>query len=105
MKTLSPQQLKTKIEAQEPLVLLDVRSDWEREECTIKGDTHISLGTLEQKLDQLNTDTPIVVYCHHGIRSKQAANILLTNGFTDVSHLNGGIHLWAKEIDPSMDQY
>ena len=50
-------------------------------------------------------DTPIVTYCHHGIRSLEAASYLIGHGFTNVLSLAGGIDAWAKEIDTSLRRY
>ena len=66
----------------------------------------IPLGTLRQAdlAAELDPDVPVVVYCHHGVRSEQARRILAERGFT-VSHLAGGIDAYAREVDSSLPRY
>ena len=47
----------------------------------------------------------IVFFCHHGMRSQQAASHLLASGFRDVHNLQGGIDAWAMHIDPDVARY
>jgi rhodanese-related sulfurtransferase len=85
--------------------LVDVRETWEYEVCHLEQAIHIPLSTLPVRLGELNPDNTTVVYCHHGMRSLQAAHFLERNGFTDVINLEGGIDAWASEIDPVMARY
>lgn len=55
--------------------LLDVREDWEREQHHIGGQ-HIPLGELQQRYQEIQTDTPLVVYCKSGMRSQRAIDFL-----------------------------
>jgi rhodanese-related sulfurtransferase len=66
----------------------------------------IPLPELERRVDELEAlrGREVVVYCHHGIRSRTGAAILLARGHEAVS-LAGGIHHWACDIDPSMPRY
>ena len=48
---------------------------------------------------------PLLLLCHHGIRSGQATAYLLRHGFTDVTNVAGGIDAWSQEIDPSVPRY
>jgi len=84
-------------------VLLDVREQWEVALVSLPGAVHIPLGELEQRLAELPHE-PIIAYCHHGIRSAQARDLLLAHGF-DASHLEGGIDAWARDRDPGMARY
>ena len=47
----------------------------------------------------------IVAYCHHGVRSRQVANWLRGQGFTQVQSLAGGIDRWTLEIDATLPRY
>jgi adenylyltransferase/sulfurtransferase len=47
----------------------------------------------------------VVTYCHHGVRSLNAAAILLRAGHARVASLAGGIDRWSIEIDPSVPRY
>ena len=53
----------------------------------------------------LEKDRHIVLYCHHGMRSMHALNVLKDCGFNNVRNLTGGISAWAQKIDPEMPQY
>ena len=53
----------------------------------------------------LKKDAPIALHCHHGTRSRNAAEQLLRAGFTNVYNLEGGIAAWSRDVDPSVPQY
>jgi rhodanese-related sulfurtransferase len=103
---LSPQELKERLAREDaaPLVL-DVREDSEREICALPDSTHIPMGQIPERIEELDRNREIVVQCHHGIRSMQVAVYLERQGFTNVYNLDGGIDAWANEIDPSMATY
>lgn len=86
------------------VTLLDVREPWEAEIAALNGAVLIPLGTLEGALDDLDSTKPIVVYCHHGVRSASARALLAAHGFS-ASHLAGGIDAWARDLDPDMARY
>jgi len=86
------------------LLLLDVRSEGEHELVRLPGSVLIPLPELHERLDELERGRPIVVYCHHGIRSRSAAALLAAAGFDAVS-LRGGIDAWSLRIDPSLMRY
>lgn len=104
MKTLSPQQLKDAL-ATGGFVLLDVRQPDELALATLPDAIHIPLSELPQRLAELNPQQPVVIYCHHGVRSEMAGRILERNGFADVAHLGGGIDAWSLMVDPSVPRY
>lgn len=84
--------------------LLDVREPDERALANIGGH-FIPLGDLTQRVHELNPKTPLVVYCHHGIRSMQAVGFLRQMGFENVKNLKGGIEAWSREVDPQIPRY
>jgi rhodanese-related sulfurtransferase len=88
-----------------PHAILDVREDWELALCSIAGAQHIPLGELAGRLAELDRGRPLVVICHHGIRSRAAQEFLLRQGFRHVVNLSGGIDAWARRVDPSMAVY
>lgn len=102
---VSPAELAELIERDPMLQLVDVRETWEVELAALPGALVLPLGRLPELTGAIDPDRPIVVYCHHGIRSAQAAGYLLHVGFEDVRHLAGGIDAWAEEIDPEMRRY
>lgn len=96
MKSISVQELKTLIESNPELNLLDVREPDERIEFNIGG-THLPLGKILgfqlEDIDELK-DQEIYVYCRSGKRSLQACMVLEQAGFTDVTNVDGGILAW-----------
>lgn len=85
--------------------LLDVRSEMERNICHLDDSTLIPLQELEGRLDELDKETNIVVYCHAGVRSYHAASFMRKKGFKNVSNLTGGITAWAMDVDRTMPIY
>jgi len=47
----------------------------------------------------------VILYCHHGTRSEYARGVLRDNGWTDVTHLAGGIDDWVRRIEPAKPRY
>ena len=86
-------------------VLIDVREPWEFDYCRIDGSQLIPLGELPSRMDELPTDRPLVMVCHHGHRSYYAAALLQQAGFTEVHNLRGGVEAWALDVDPTMKRY
>jgi rhodanese-related sulfurtransferase len=89
---------------QEPL-LLDVREFWEFRICHIDGSRLLPMRQVPGALAELVPDRPVVVICHHGIRSQQVARFLEQQGFSQVYNLRGGVDAWARDVDPSMATY
>jgi rhodanese-related sulfurtransferase len=87
-------------------VLVDVRRPDEHAWVALPNSVLIPLPELEERVDELEAfrGRPIVVYCHHGIRSRKGADVLIAAGF-DAKSLKGGIHDWARVIDTSMRRY
>lgn len=85
--------------------LLDVRESWEVGVCRLTGSTHIPMRQVPAALAALDAERPIVVICHHGIRSQQVALFLDQRGFRQVINLQGGIDAWAREVDADMATY
>ena len=102
---IQPQSLKRWIDNGRDIVLLDVREAWEYKIVHLKNAKQISLGELPQQASLLNPYAEIVVYCHKGMRSLDAAHLLQQLGFKRVKSLVGGIDRWAKEIDTDLQRY
>ena len=106
MQNISPKQLKDLINDPEAeIIIVDVREEWELERCKIDNSLHIPMTTIPNELHQLEFNLPIIVYCHHGMRSMQVANFLVSRGFIHVLNLEGGINAWAQEVEPEMEIY
>lgn len=70
--------------------VLDVTEDMERMVFSIPGSYHIPLGQLRERLQELDKNKQIIVYCAMGVRSYNAARVLMENGFDNVATLSGG---------------
>jgi molybdopterin/thiamine biosynthesis adenylyltransferase/rhodanese-related sulfurtransferase len=94
-------------QAGESLLLLDVREQDEVETARIEGAHWIPLGELEARHGELEItrDRPIIVHCHHGIRSSKDVPLLLELGFSAVENLDVGIEAWSLTVDPSVPRY
>ncbi|HEX7045621.1 MAG TPA: rhodanese-like domain-containing protein [Burkholderiales bacterium] len=88
-----------------PPVVLDVREPWEVEICALPGSTCIPMAEIPGRIDELPRDRPIVVVCHHGMRSLQVARYLDARGFAPLYNLTGGIDAWARDVDPGVVRY
>jgi rhodanese-related sulfurtransferase len=102
---ITPHDLKARLDARQPVVLLDVREDWETKLCRLEHSTHIPIEEIELRVEELNRDDDIVVYCHHGVRSAAVADYLRQQGYAKAVNLAGGVDEWARRIDPSMRRY
>jgi monothiol glutaredoxin len=84
--------------------LFDVRGDDERKIAKI--DRARALDTAGEKhLLGLAKDAPIVFHCHHGMRSRNAAERFVREGYTNVYNLEGGIEAWSQKVDPKVPRY
>ena len=99
-----PKDLKKKLDSNEDIFLIDVRNPNEHEIAKIKGSRLIPISKIQENLDKIPKDREIIVYCHHGIRSYEAAKLLKEKGF-NVRSLVGGIDVWSRFIDNKVPQY
>ncbi len=88
----------------EPVFVLDVRTEQELGQAKMAQAHHIPLDALPQRLAEIPRDILVVCMCHHGMRSKRAAEYLIEQGFTAVKSLDGGIHGMAL-LDKSIARY
>jgi adenylyltransferase/sulfurtransferase len=102
---ISPTQLKSALENNHNMRILDVRQPQEYAISRIEESELIPLANLEVNLHKLNREEEIVVMCRSGIRSAQAVKFLLDAGFRNVKNLKGGILAWTDDIDPSLVKY
>ncbi len=106
MESISPAQLRDLMNDPEAeIIIIDVREDWELEHCKITNCLHIPMNLIPDSLHQLEFNLPIIVYCHHGLRSMQIANFLTSHGYIHVLNLEGGINAWANDVDSDMATY
>lgn len=105
--TLTPAELKEKIDAGEKLALIDVREPAEWEIVRIEGATLIPKDEILSGagLAKVPQDRPTVLYCRTGARSAEALAALKRAGFADATHLQGGVTAWANQVDKTLPVY
>jgi molybdopterin/thiamine biosynthesis adenylyltransferase/rhodanese-related sulfurtransferase len=93
-----PAELKKRLDAGEPVVVVDVRDPDEYRDGSIDAATNISRGFLEFRIGTVAPEpsTPVVLYCQTGLRSMLAAKALHDLGYTNVINLQGGFQRWAQ---------
>jgi monothiol glutaredoxin len=84
--------------------LFDVRPDDERARASIPQAKKLDAAG-QKYLASLDKKAPIALHCHHGTRSRNAAEQLIRQGHTNVYNLEGGIAAWSRDVDPSIPQY
>jgi rhodanese-related sulfurtransferase len=102
---ISAQEVNERIARGEKLMLVDVREQWEYDLCNIPGAKLIPLGTLPANLNALLDADEVICYCHHGIRSLDAAVWLRQQGVESAKSMAGGIERWSLEVDPQVPRY
>jgi adenylyltransferase/sulfurtransferase len=103
-----PADVQQRLQRGEDLLLLDVRQVREWNASKIAGATLVPLHELDKRVEAELADwkaRPIVVYCHHGVRSINGTAILRRHGFTDAHSLAGGIDAWSLIVDPAIPRY
>jgi len=101
---ISVEELKQKLDSGEKPFLLDVREPVEYQIANIGG-LLIPLRQVPQRVDELDANQEIIVYCHSGNRSGRAVAFLHDEGFKNVKNLVGGIEAWSRRIDPKVPRY
>ena len=93
------------VDDNDDFILIDVREDQELKVCKIDRAIHIPMGVVPARLNDIDSDKPVVVMCKSGGRSAQVCQYLNENGYSNIYNLNGGITSWALEIDSTMATY
>jgi len=102
---ITVQELKRRMSAGTPLLLLDVREPFEYDIARIDRATLIPLQQLPQRVDEIRDAREVVVHCHSGARSARAVEFLRQAGIASAVNLAGGIDAWSVEIDASVPRY
>jgi phage shock protein E len=93
-------QLQQRLKGEPAPFLLDVRETWEYHEGHVRGAQLIPLGELEQRVNEVPRDRPILAICHSGQRSLAAAGYLQQLGYTSVTNVDGGTAAWIERGYP-----
>ncbi|MBM3783868.1 MAG: hypothetical protein FJW30_05875 [Acidobacteria bacterium] len=92
----------------EKLCLIDVREPEEWALCRIEGANLVPMNTVPGRLQELESQadsTPLVVYCHHGVRSLNVVHWLRAQGVENCVSMAGGIDRWSMEADRDVPRY
>jgi rhodanese-related sulfurtransferase len=103
---VSPAALHARLAAGEDIQLVDVREEMEFDYCRIAGSVLIPLGDVPRRAAEIRSTGPVVLICHHGVRSAQALGYLQHRlGRENLLNLRGGIDAWSHEVNPSVPIY
>jgi adenylyltransferase/sulfurtransferase len=101
----SVQDIKARLDAGEPLLLLDIREPYELMISQIRGAVNIPLSQLPARENEIPRDHPVVVFCRAGVRSARLIARLQAMGYANLINMKGGINDWSRDIDPSIPRY
>jgi rhodanese-related sulfurtransferase len=104
----TPAEVKRRIDSGEKLWLIDVREPQEYAQSRIEGSELVPMRTVPGALAQLQLraqEGPLIVFCHHGVRSLNVVHWLREQGIEDCQSMAGGIDAWSVEIDPGVPRY
>lgn len=108
VKDMSPKELQQRLEEAKKsgaaLELFDVRGQGERDRAKIEGASMFD-DVARTHIESLPKDTPLYFHCHHGGRSRRAAEMFVQQGYRNVFNLAGGIDAWSVDVDPRIPRY
>ncbi len=103
---INPEEVKSKLDAGESFMLLDVREPWEFETAKIEGTKLMPVGDVPSRAHQeLDPEDHVVVVCHHGVRSMNVTAWLRQEGFEKAQSMRGGIDAWSRRVDGKVPMY
>jgi rhodanese-related sulfurtransferase len=105
---IAPQDVQRRLLAGEKLTLVDVREPGEFQLARIADAELIPMRTIPAELSRLDAQadqTPLIVFCHHGVRSLNVVYWLREQGVDACQSMAGGIDRWSLDIDPRVPRY
>jgi rhodanese-related sulfurtransferase len=103
---ITPKEVRRRLDEGERVRLIDVREPHEYQAARIEGAELIPMRDIRAALPSLDTDdTPLIVYCHHGVRSLNVVSWLRQQGLENSLSMAGGLDRWSLEVDPSVPRY
>ena len=102
---VTPREVSARLERGEKFLFVDVREKWEHETSHIEGAVLIPLREIPENLQRLAVAREIVFFCHHGMRSLDAAAWVRSQGIEGAQSMSGGIDRWTTEVDPLVPRY
>ena len=101
----TPEEIHRRLQAGEDLLLVDVREPEEIAIAALPDALICPLSRAPDWLDRLSKAQPLVIFCHHGIRSLRVAHALAERGHTNLTNMTGGIDRWSTEVDSTVPRY
>jgi len=101
---ITPEELKQRVTAG-GVKVVDVREPHEYEICHLPNAKLVPLSELLTRATEFDSSDEMVLYCHHGVRSRDAVEFMKGAGFRKIKSLRGGIDAWAAKIDTAMPRY
>lgn len=105
VKSITAREARSMLDQDPATKLLDVREEWEMKMCRIPESRPLTPELLDELLSSPDRERPLLLYCHFGIRSLDAATFLSDRGFKQVFVVAGGIDAWSNDVDPSIPKY
>jgi rhodanese-related sulfurtransferase len=105
---ITPSEVKRRLDAGEKLHLIDVREPHEFAAARIEGGELIPMRQVPGELQALEAradEAPLIVFCHHGVRSLNVVNWLRAQGVEECQSMAGGIDAWSLMVDPTVPRY
>lgn len=105
---ISVREVKQYLDEGKTLHLIDVREPNEFAICKIEGAALVPMRTVPGELADLQAKAgtaPLIVFCHHGVRSLNVVHWLREQGIENCASMSGGIDAWSATIDPSVPRY
>ena len=104
VREIQPKELKGLIDSGKVTKIYDVRTPKERDLAKIEGSAILDDAAMAS-IEKLPKDTALAFHCHHGGRSRAAAEHFVKQGFKTVYNLAGGIDAWSRDVDPAIKRY
>ena len=102
---ITPGEVRERITEGKAFLFIDVREKWEHDTAHIPGSTLIPLREIPEHVGRFEDASEIVLFCHHGMRSLDAAAWLRSQGVAGAWSMAGGIDRWSVEIDSTIPRY
>jgi len=103
-KSITPRELKAKLDRGESPVLLDVREPWEFGLARIEGSKLVPMPEVLDRISELDASAETAVICHRGTRSAFVTRLLDRYGFVAAYNLEGGLDAYST-VDGSVPRY
>ncbi len=102
---ITPREVKQRLDRGDQFLFVDVREPWEYQTTHIEGSKLIPLREIPANLAAIESADEVIVFCHHGMRSLDAAAWLRSQGVESARSMSGGIDRWSIEVDPKVPRY